>query len=488
MLLTPRFKALSFLFFSIIFSEPMYADTNDVNHIVDKVIKAYGGTKLTQANSIKIIDYNKGPWRGESEVPNIHEIWRINEELTIDFKNKRKSLLTYRVPRTTIDLEKWIVSEDKAIAYDILHGKYAVHNWAKFDSFGGFYAESSSDTLYAKSLNENRQGATFSGKETYRGRVHQKLNIENDHGWTLTYYIDKQAGVIRKLIRLHASGRQMVYVFSNHQQSKGVTYARDMNLLVDGELNLVSIKRDIEMLPDLDNEFKHYEHFVPWGEEFYTNKITAKMVANGVYQAGKGRDRTVFIENKDYLIAIGSAKHLQANYKQFKELTGSEKAIKFYVVTHHHGGNLRGLNNAVEMGATLVVSEAHQQLVIDSLSSPLAKEKLTLVSDRKPLTIADLKLFDIATAHSQHYLVSYLESEKLVIADEHYETNLKTGKPRIFKDMVVFHDAIKKLDIRVEHLIDFRSLRLISIDELESWTQNFEPKRCPPGYAICEKG
>ena len=150
--------------------------------IVDKMITAYGGAALLQANSIKVVDYNKGPWPGEGESPDVPELWRINEELTIDYKNRRKSLLSYRVPRSTLDLEKWVQQGDSTIMYDILHEKYSEESWANFDRLGASL-ERSSDTLQAKRLAGLSAEMEYSGEEYYRGREEPKPNTEEHLQW-----------------------------------------------------------------------------------------------------------------------------------------------------------------------------------------------------------------------------------------------------------------------------------------------------------------
>lgn len=454
--------------------------------LIEKVIHAYGGTTLTNATSLAIDDYNKGPWPGESENPGLPEIWRINETLTIDFNNKRKSLLSYRVPRTTVDLEKWIVDENGGKIYDILHHKYSNEDWLNFNNLGASIVRSS-DTLHAKRLHNEIKTASLLEAEYYRGQKHHKLAVTYQDGVQFTYYIHPISYLITKMLRPHAN-TSLVYVFSNHQQSEGVTFASDMNFFVNGALRLTSVHRSISLNPDLINAFSHYEQYTPWGEMIDNRELQAKQIAKGVYQAGKGRSKTVFIEQDDHLIALGSASEIKANYDAVKALSNDTKPIKYFIVTHHHKRNLRGLENIIAMGSKLVVSEAHKQTVIDAIKSNNAEKWLVSLEDRRPLSLGNITLYDIATAHSQHYLMPYLSQQKMVIAEEHFETQFKTEKPRIYKDMVIFNQALNALNLDVTTLIDIQSWRAITQVELDLWTQSFTPKHCPKGYQICEKG
>ena len=455
--------------------------------IIAKVIEAYGGKTLVEAKSIKLTDYNKGPWPGESEHPGVPEIWRINEVLTIDFQNQRKSLLSYRVPRSDLDLEKWIFEDGETTKYDILYKKHSLESWATYDWMGGSIVRSS-DTMHAIRLHRELKQAAFIGTEFYRGKVHQKLAVTFESGAEFTYYIDRDSGLIMKSIRQHPRLGNLTYVFSNHQRSSGVVFAADMNLFVGGELRLTSVERNAEVNVPLKEAFNRFDDFTPWGEEIDSSSMMAKQISKGVYQAGKGRALSLFVEHDDHFVALGDANQLKSNFEELKKLSKTNKPIKFFIATHHHRGNLAGLDKVLDMGAKIVASQAHLERIKDSLPGKTLKSNLISVPDRKPFSLGKLQLFDIATAHSQHYLLAYLAESKTILAEEHYETQFKSGKPRVYRDMVLFRQVIDSLPIDIEHLVDSHSWRRFTMDEFRKYTDNFVRKQCPQGYSICAKG
>lgn len=483
-----RIVYLTFLFACIALTNSSRAQTNQnqTTQIVNKVIEAYGGDILKKAKSLKIIDHNKGPWPGESENPGLPEIWRINEEITIDFEKKRKSLISYRVPRTTIDLEKWIFDGKDGYIYDILHQKYAKRDWINYDNLGGSIVRSS-DTMHAKRLDSNIEKVRFLGNEFYRGKLHQKIEIAHNTAASFTYYIEEDTGLIKKVIRSHPKNT-LVYVFSNHQKKQGLTFAKDMNFFVDGELRLSSVYRDIEITPSLINAFSKPRNYKPWGERIDNRELIAKKIGKNVYQAGKGRAKTVFFEQSDHYIAIGGASALQENFEALNEFANKQKPLRYFIISHHHRRNLIGLDIALEMGAKLVTAQAHQKTILDAITSQAPEERLVIIPNREPFKLGDLILHDIPTAHSEHYLLVYSPKEEMAVAEEHFEVQLKTGKPRIYKDMVIFANAIKKLDIDIKALIDINSWRSINIQEFYQWTDNFQQPTCPIGYRVCANG
>lgn len=457
------------------------------NQIIEKMIAAYGGDTLLHANSIKVVDYNKGPWAGEGETPDIPELWRINEELTIDYKNKRKSLLSYRVPRTTIDLEKWVQQGDTTIVYDILHEKYSREDWANFDRLGASL-ERSSDTLQAKRLYGITEQLRYVGDEYFRGRLQQKLVLDLPSTERYTYFIDKTSGFINKILRQHPTVGELLYVFSNHNTNSGVVYARDMNFFVNGQLRLLSVHRDVQLTPKLDEAFSGFANYTYWGETFDDVGLIKAKLSDKVVQLGEGRSLTVFIEQPDHYIALGAADRLTDNFAELKKMTQDDKPLKYFVVSHHHNANVRGLNNAIALGATLVVAEPHKNEILKHITSISKSENILVVPPRASLLLGNVKLFDIATAHSRHFLLAYVTNDKMVIADDHYVTNLVKDKPRVYHDMVRFVQALDTLNIDVKLLVDSRGLRQFSIEDLQQWTKEFTPKQCPEGYAICVDG
>ena len=474
---------LLFLFATVKPSITYAAQTTD---IIKQVITAYGGKTLTHAKSIKIVDYNKGPWPGESENPDVPEIWRINEELTIDFETQRKSLLSYRVPRTTLDLEKWIFDGKQGINYDIFHQKYAIEDWVTFKNLGGSI-ERSSDTIHAKNLHNKLKHATYMGDEYYRGKAHYKLNVELNSGAQFTYIIDKATGLIKKALR-SVRHNQLVYAFSNHTHRDQVAFARDMNFFVNGELRLTSLQKSIEINPDLTAAFEKPHHFQAWGAQLDNNKMQAKQLAEQIYQAGKGRNKTIFFEQADHYIAVGGASALEENLSAVTTLTKRPKPIRYFIITHHHRRNLQGLDKPLKLGAKLVTAKAHLKTINEAVAQHDKSNHILIVPDRKPFKLGNITLFDIPTAHSKHYLMVYVKNHKMVIAEEHYETHLKTAKPRIYKDMVIFANALKQLNIKVEALVDIQSWRVLDIEEFTQWVNTFELPHCPVGYTICNNG
>lgn len=465
----------------------VFAQNTQVQSILDKVTQAYGGEDLTKAKAIQITDHNKGPWPGESEHPGVPELWRINEVLTIDFVNQRKSLLSWRVNRTSVDLDKFVYDGKQGIHFDLLHNKYSNRDWIKYETLGGPLIRTS-DTMLAYMLNHSLQSAEDQGLTSYRGKPHHKLAFTAKNGNEFVLFADVQTGLINKMVRQHPSVGALTYVFSNHKQTQGVTYSDDMNFFVDGEIRLVSVKRGIKINPDISNEFAPLANFTHWGETIDTSNRVVKELAKGVYQVGKGRALNLFIDNGEGFVASGNPRALQQNYEALKQNTNTDKPVSDFVVTHHHISTIRGLDAVVGEQIKLILPESHLATVERLLKTKLTDQQVKLIADKQRVTLGAIEIIDLATAHSEHNLVLYLAKDQLLYAEGHYESDLKSAYPRVFKDMVWFYQQIQNLPLDVATYVDANSFRTFSANEYSRFAKEFKPHTCPAGFDICKQG
>ena len=96
--------------------------------------------------------------------------------------------------------------------------------------------------------------------------------------------------------------------------------------------------------------------------------MTVKEIAPGVWQAGKGRTLSVFVEHADHFVVFGEAQAVLENFAAVQNYTKTKKSITHLLVTHHHKSNLQGLNEIVSEGIKLIVSQAHVNSVLDAMT------------------------------------------------------------------------------------------------------------------------
>lgn len=455
--------------------------------IITKVTQAYGGDTLKSAKSIVITDHNKRISTGQGESPNQPGFFRIDEVLTIDFKSKRKSLLSWRVSRTSKDLEKFIFDGQQGYIYDILNKKYAKEDWLTYTSTGGGIVLRS-DTMIAHSLGDNIEVAHYEGEASYRGVLHYKLKVKINAGFKYTLFINKKSGYISKMVRQHPRAGEISYAFSNHTKSNDIVFAKDLNFTVGGQVKLVSVKRDIKINPLLKEAFSKPANYTAWGTLLDTSTLQVRKISENTYHVGSDRSFTLFVDAGDYFIASGGHQGLKDKLQAVNALQALDKPLKYMISTHHHSEHLPSLKEAANLGAKIVTVSEHLLAIQDGLSSDFNAEGIELVDGKLSLGNGAVDIYDIATMHADNYLLVYVPESKLVFAEDHFETQLKTAVPRVHKDMVIFREAMEALAIDVEKLVDGHSPRQLSITEFKEATDNYRNIRCPQGYSICENG
>lgn len=462
-----------------------YAEQDQSAAIVDNVIKAYGGKTLTDAKSITIIDHEKRILPGQNEQPNIPDFFRWHSQLTIDFAGQRKSMLQWRVSRAGKDLERFVYDGKTGRVYDIPNQKYTSDDWYSYRTIGRSVSNAS-DTMLAKKLPE--QSVSYDGKANFRGKAHHKLIVKSGKNSSYTLFVHPQTWHIGKMEKTSRRGTIYSYVFANHQRADGVTFAADMNMYAGSQPQSISLHRDIELNPSLENLFEAPAGFKPWGEELpYTRDIGVIKVADNAYQVGKGRSYALFVDAGEHYVVAGGVSGLKSYHEALNKHVSQNKPVNYYIVTHSHDDNLGILNDAVELGAKIVTVEEHLYKVRARISIPLGNDAFHLVDNKSTLD-GVVDIHDIATAHSQNYLLVYLPQSKVIFAEDHYETQLKSAPPRVHEDMVTFRQVVEGLNLKVDKLVDGHSRRQLTMDELKSATDNYKPVTCPVGFSICKDG
>ncbi|UTW58466.1 hypothetical protein KFE96_16845 [Kordiimonas sp. SCSIO 12603] len=455
--------------------------------IIAKTHQVYGGDYLTLARSINIFEHKKLLWPGQDASLERPDFFREKSELLIDFEKRRKTMLSWRVSRTSVDLERFVFDGEKGRLYDILNQKYSDEDWLTFDSVGAS-AVRASDTMIARVLPKILTSAEYLGNGYFRGTLHEMLKVRFLSGFEAILYIQQDTGFISKMERSHPRAGTLSYVFSNHIHADGIVYAQDMNFFVGDQPRQVSLDRKVILNPPLKGAFNVPAGFTPWGEVLDTSEWTIQAVAKNTYLVGKGRSYTVFVDTGDAYIASGGQRGFKDTLEKLHEYRGESKPVRSFVLTHHHSEHLAVLPEVAELGATIITATEHLPAVKDRVGTQLKDEQVQEVDTFASLADGQVEIYDISTAHSEHNLVMYIPQAKLLFAEDHYETQLKTALPRVHKDMVNFKKAINRLNLDVSAYLDGHSSRILTDDEFDHAIKLYGGGVCPEGYSICAGG
>ena len=467
-----------------VYSQDLKQDQTE--QIIKAVIQAYGGNKLINADGFKLTDYNTSPWPGQGETPDYPDFFRHHSELIVDLKNQRKSLLSWRVSRSAIDLDRFTFDGKLGRTYDILNNKYSDSPWLNYASVGRTELRAS-DTFIVYRLGQGDLPVNYLGTTRYRGEQHSVLRI-NLSGVEYDLFVSPTSNRINKMVRLHPSAGQLTYAFENHQLKEGILYAAQMYFYVADSPRRISLFRDIELNPPMPESLFTPKGFKPWGELQDMSQLTVTQLAADVYHVGQQGAYSLFVDAGDYYVATGSGAGLAERFAALKDHTGQNKALKKVILSHHHRNLLASAREAVELGASIVTVKQNLKTFERYLGAEFDNAKFEFVDQQASFADGKLEIYDIATLHAEHYLLAYVPSAQLIFGEDHFDTELKSAPPRVHQDMVKFSQVIQQLDLDIRTLSSARSLRLLSMQELLKLTDEFTPPRCPAGYSICQRG
>jgi hypothetical protein len=475
------------VFFFIFVNTPNAFAETIKGDVLAKVASAYDEKTLTNLTAITLVDYRKNVFSKQSSPAAGPELWRFNEELTIDFENEKKALVSWRVNSTNKDLEKYIADKNSGRVYDILHGKYNDDDWYNFINLGGA-VERSSDTLIAKKLLSKNSTFRLVGEVQYRGQAHYQIAVKVSGQRESQIYINKQSGLITKVSRTHPELGTLNYIFSNHNKVGNTSFARDMDFSVGDTPRTISTYRDIELNPNLSDKLAVPQGFSSWGSPLEVANMYNNKIADKVYHVGKNSSRTMFIDAGKYFISVGGNGAINENFTSLQNQLNTKKPLGFVVLTHHHRRQLNMLAPALKLGAKIITVASNLPAIKGKLDRKLDENNFVLVNKSKELLGGNIQIFDIATAHADQNLIVYLKKEKVIFAEHHYETLYKKGNPRSFNNMLTFANKIEELGLDVSRLLDGSSPRVLSIDEFNNTIDTYISPFCPQGYNVCQGG
>lgn len=463
------------------------AKSINIDEVTSKVASAYGGEKLTSLPAITIHHYRKNLFTDQSAPAQTPEFWRFNEELTIDFINKRKSLVSWRVNKTNKDLEKFLVADNSARIYDITNKKYHDDNWYNYTNTGSTI-ERSSDTLIARKILTAPQAVSSITQVQYQGEAHYQIELPLSGKTPSRIYINQASGLINKVARTHPSAGELTTVFSNHSTVDSIAFARDMSFFIGETPRVVSTYRMVDIQPNLAAAFAKPANFSAWGEALVSENVTVRQLANSVFHVGKGHSHTLFIDAGEFFIASGGDGKLASNFEYLQQHLKTTKPLKYAVLSHHHSRQLNMLEPALNLGAKIITVASNLTAIENKLNKGINNDSIILVDKSYHLLDGTITIHDIATAHADHNLVTYLANEKILYAEHHYEVLYQQGNPRGFKNMVIFANKLKALNIDANTLVNGASARILSGKEFTDTVNSYIKPTCPKTYSVCQQG
>lgn len=451
------------------------------NVLIEKVVDAYGGDRLTGLKSIRIDDTYKNAFPGQGFGPGFVEFTAQKQDAQLDLENRRGSVEGWASNWNFTFHTRTVSADDDIVTVNYLTENYQPAAFADYYTAYGAVIRVT-DTLLAYELSQNAESAEHNGSSNYLGRAHELITFEMPSSPPVTLHVDASSGLISKMTRETGFGA-LTYQFRNHAETKGVAYARDFEFFVGPDVNIVTLKRDVSVNSVRSGVFSVDRNIKEEPARIDTAEMTVDEIADGVHHVGTGNAYTVFADAGDYIVAAGGYAALKGRLDAYREAAGHEKPLRYQIVTHHHTDHLGGMADALELGAVFVTPENAVANLETAAGAEIPEDRLQLID--KKASIGPVEVHDIWTSHAESYALVYIPASKTVFQVDHYNGLYNEAPNAAGIGAVTLKAAIDRLDLDVETVLSGHGRKAESWADFEAAVAGYEPAPCPSGRAIC---
>lgn len=464
LLLTPACVATS----------PSHSDSAD--SLRQKVASAYGANVLNALESMYFLDEYRETFRGQGYTPGYDDFWEIHAETVLDIANERGSYESWSDQYGRIMQFHTLTTPNGVANIDYETGFYGVVPDATFYQFFGRNLRAS-DTLLARELVKADSQFEQFDERIYLGRPHAHVALTLPASPPLHLYIDQRTGLIHRMHRSLPNGVEVVYVFENHQQHQGLTYAKEYRVFIDGELLLVTREREVRTNLDdaeLTRAFALPDGLEPEPERIEFEAMSVDAVSARLHHVGQN-DHTSFYDAGDYIIGLGGYGGLKERFEAYRATLGHEKPLRYQLATHHHTDHTEGLAEAAELGARIVLPAA--------ISTKVQRDHPTIDDDQlvtydKAYELDGLQMHVISTSHAETMAVIYVPEAKTLFQEDHYVRVFKDVPGAITRNSYTLYQRVEALNLDIEALLS------VHVGHIESWAE-FANNAANYGHTTC---
>ena len=456
----------------------------EVDELVDRVIQAYGGAKLKELNSLQVHDRYKVFSIVQGADPDFNSISLLYSTLTVDYRSGKKSVKNWSQNSNGNRLSEILFDGNTGWSINHLRGTH-VENKSLGANVVGSGMQKMLDTILVLRLLKQRDTATIFAKAIIEGELTYTLMFKDESKQQYFIDIDTSSNLILRMSQKADRTTGTVYEFGKHTQLQGLTFATDMNMLVNGSPRFITTSRKIEVNNVDQHSFSIPTESIKLKGMLNNAQMQVKKLANNVYLVGENTRFSIFVDTGDFYIGGGGLSGMKKRLHALNKFLGTNKSIKVQVIPDHHRGHLGAIKELEEMGAHLVIAPQHRQIIESLRVKSLDQNDFSEVDESFELADGLVKVYDIQTTHAKNYLLFYVPNAKLIFSADHFGTNLIDALPSANNTMKTFHKEIKRLGLPVELFAHAHGSRTLSNNDLINILSGFEVKPCPPEHDIC---
>lgn len=457
-------------------------DTSSVEGVMSNMLEAYGGSSFKDLKTITIKTDLRFGWLGQGQYPDYTDLEPMRKLYHFDLEKSWGSEEAWGGGGSYA--ERVFTTDDGQYTVNYLNTYFELNPEADF--YGHFGGEiRGSDILLAWDLLKHTETAKLSGSRMFRGAAHSLVTYDMP-GTNIdpVLWVDDTTGLISKMKRDVPNFGLISYVFGNHRTAGGLSFADDFELYVDDKL--VEYAKSVSVSPGgvSPNIWSVDNGINAMPETISSDEMVVDHIAGNVHYAGQGAGWGAFVDAGDHIIGIGAYGSLGERFKAYQEARGHQKPLKYQVVTHHHSDHLEGATQALDLGAMIMAPEMARANLEEAAGRALTDTELKIVT-KEVSSIGPVSLYLISTSHAPEFLLPYIESEKIILDEDHYYGQLKDRASWVSANAMSLISEVQRLGLKPETLVTTHSRKAEKWSEILEMSKKHIAGKCPTGREIC---
>ena len=454
--------------------------------VIADVVTSYGGERLSNISTISLQDQFNTFRDGQSYSPTDVDIENNRVELFIDIAKQRKDFRWVIGDKDSYSIRHWLFDGNDGYAISHSSKTHAKNDMVDF-SFADRRHSHLLDTVIVQMLSSAPNDAIWLGEVDLFGDAHDKLRFTLKNDQELHLYFDQQSGLLTYMENVNQdASRTLRYRFKSHKKQQGIFFAQTVHVTRGGKPNTVITDREIAFNKKVFNQFDLPKGYGESAASMDMSEMSVQKVTDGVYLAGQRWGYSVFVDTGDGFIAAGGYSNLSKRFDAVKSFAKIDKPLQKMVVSHHHNDHIRGVPEAIKLGASFIITQPHVDTVNAVVDNSLNDEHFNIVENVASFADGKVIVIDMPSGHSSHNLMTYIPAAKLLFTADTYFSRQLTGTPFGGAHLHKIKARMKALNLPVEKFAAAHSSRVLTVmDFEESLTKKFKSV-CPTHWAICQ--
>lgn len=410
-------------------ADPLIVDT------LDRLETAYGGAALRNLKTLKIESDRRLAWPGQGQTADFVEFATDRMIKHFDLDARQGSVERWIAQSGNVYHNRYVIDGQGGASIDYFNMSVTRNDEASFArTFAPDYRMS--DLLMAHQLIMDAPPLTHLGSQIYQGRDHDVLGFSlNPDGLEVQLYVGKKDGLVHRLVMERDIGTVNI-LFSDHHNKDGLVHATEMQVYIDE--TLVEYEDDLAFHPNSPVEalIRVDEDLSEPRTMMDTSEMTVDTLGPALFMVGQ-EDYSLFVQHDNALIGVNAYPGLKARYEALVEILSDPLPLRAVIVTHHHSDHMDGIDDAIEMGARLYVTEP-TRTILEQERDDLQALDVQVMTDASRVGPFEIKL--VTTGHAVQNAFVFHTDTQILFQDDHYHPQYVEGASRLQPTVYDLHD------------------------------------------------